>query len=193
MLDAAVQTGVMPLSEFIARHSESPFELIDGVKVPMSPTRSGHTYIIHLMLFALHDHVQENNLGEVYAEAVFILEDKPDWVKGSRTPDLSFFARERIEAYRAAHPDWKDKPFVLVPDLVIEAPSSTDLYSAVRKKVEQYLAAGVRLVVIIDPETEQVELWQPGSRQIVTLRAEDIFSAGDIIPGFSMPIGQIFA
>lgn len=50
----------------------------------------------------------------------------PNWVTGSRQPDVMFSTAERINAYKEANPDWKRKPYVLVPDLVVEVMSVND-------------------------------------------------------------------
>lgn len=54
--------------------------------------------------------------------------------------------------YKAENPDWRDKPFILVPDLVVGVISSSDKYTEVAAKVDKYLEDGVRMVWIADPK-----------------------------------------
>lgn len=63
-----------------------------------------------------------------------------------------FFEKNRLAAYKEQTPDREEKPFVLVPDLAIEIVSKNDRYSDINDKVMLYLADGVRLVWVIDPQ-----------------------------------------
>jgi Uma2 family endonuclease len=58
-------------------------------------TRSGRTgfYIAH----TLADCVDERELGEVFTEVPFVLVDGPNWVKGSRTPDVMFYSQAQLD------------------------------------------------------------------------------------------------
>ena len=184
----------MTIDEFIRVYDqEGPFELIDGEQRPMSPPVAGHSSAASTLFLRLGNHVNANGLGKVFLEAVFVLEDVPGWVKGSRVPDLTFYSAERLSAYQTAVPDWKSKPFILVPDLVVEIISPTDRYSDVQDKVELYLHDGVKVIWVLDPQRSRITIYSQNSKQQITLSAEDSLDGGDIIPGFSIPVADIFA
>lgn len=65
----------------------------------------------------------------------------------------------RIQAYKAADPDWRKKPFVIVPDLGIEVISPGDSYIDVDEKVERYLSEGVKLVWVMNPRNRSVTVY----------------------------------
>jgi Uma2 family endonuclease len=61
-------------------------------------------------------------------------------------------------------------------------------------KAQRYLAAGVRLVWIIWPRSQQVDLWLPGdTKPATTYTAADMLDGRDIVPGFVYPIAELFA
>mgnify|MGYP001267636373 CR=1 FL=1 len=189
---APVRLG-MPLDEFLAQSSAQPFELIDGERIDKMPTAAEHAMVIRMLLMLLYGHVIARQLGEVFAEATFILPNRedPNWVKGSRTPDLMFYSAERFATYISAEADWRARPFALVPDLVIEVISPTDTYSAVSAKVDVYLRDGVRLIWIVDPQRRKAAVHTPG-QPMQQLDEGNTLSGGEIIPGFTLLLADLF-
>jgi Uma2 family endonuclease len=55
-----------------------------------------------------------------------------------------------------------------------------------------YLQAGVRLVWLVDPASRTVSVFRPDAAPR-TLGEGDILDGGDILPGFSLPVAEIFA
>ena len=184
----------MPLDEFIQMSSETPFEIINGERFPRLPTVSGHNYIIHLLYQFLLAHLTLHKLGKCFIEATYILPDRFDsnWVTGSRIPDLLFISAERWDAYLSANADWREKPYLLVPDLVIEVISPTDIFSKVDEKVDAYLADGVRLVVLIDPQRRKAILYAPDAEQPLHLAGNATLNLSEVIPDFQIALPQLF-
>jgi Uma2 family endonuclease len=124
----------------------------------------------------------------------FILPDTYDknWVSGSRIPDVMFVRREKLEAYKQQNPDWEDKPYILLPDLVIEIVSPNDSYTEIDDKVGLYLKDGVGLVWVINPQNKTVSVHSPDNRSI-RLTVKDTLNGSDVLPEFSIPVENIFA
>jgi Uma2 family endonuclease len=78
-----------------------------------------------------------------------------------------------------------------IPDLVAEVRSKNDRPKEVADKVADYLAAGARLVWVLDPPTQTVTAHRPG-------QAPQVFSAGHtltadgVIPGFAAAVADLF-
>jgi Uma2 family endonuclease len=181
--------------EFIRIYEEEgPFELIDGERIVMSPPKFGHSYTAYLALLAFIDFIRPRQLGEVFPETPFVLTtpDDPNWVSGSRVPDLMFIRRERLEAYRQANPNWKEQPLALVPDLVVEIVSPTDRYTDINKKIERYLEDGIPLAWVLDPQRRAVTVHEKGKAQATTFSAGQILTGGEVIPGFEIAVSSIF-
>ncbi len=185
-----IHTEKLILEDFIHLYeTEGPFEIINGERIPMSPTLPEHGKIVKRLVKALLV-CEEEGKGEVFFEQPFVLVDKPQWVKGSRVPDVMFFEASRLKVYREQNPDENEKPYALIPDIAVEVVSKTDSYTVLSQKVDIYLQDGVKIVWVIDPRRRVVEVYQ-GSRK-TTLTENDTLTAGDIIPGLSIAIVSIF-
>lgn len=192
MTDAPVMAGVMTLDEFIRRSDqEGPFEILDGEIVPKIPTVSIHSKTIKRFLLVLLPFEQQG-VGEVFQEATFVLMDTPQWVRGSRIPDLMFVVAEKLKAFEQNTPDADNKPYILVPDLVVEVVSPTDSYSDINKRVARYLNDGVRLVWVADPQTKAVTVHLPDNPQQTTLTGDMLLTGGDVLPQFSIKVAALF-
>lgn len=191
MTDAiAIQTGQLTLDEFIRLYAqEGPFEIINGERVKLMPPVTIHGIIIKRLMNWLRAY-EENGVGEAFSELPYVLVDTPDWVKGSKVPDVLFFRAERLARYREVTSGWENKPFILVPDLVVEVTSEHDRYTDINQKVELYLQDGVQLVWVIDPKRRKVAVHQPHAQ--TTLSEKDALTGGDVIPGFEAPVSAIF-
>lgn len=79
-----------------------------------------------------------------------------------------------------------------MPDLVIKVISPTDLYSDVERKIAAYLADGVRMVVVVDPQLQRVTVDLPdGTRR--KLAGDAALDLGAMIEGCALPLAEIFA
>jgi len=78
-----------------------------------------------------------------------------------------------------------------IPDLVVEVVSKNDTRPALDRKVQDYLAAGVRVVWVTDPSTVTIAVHTRGARPVV-LGAGDVLTAADVIPGFHLPVTDAF-
>lgn len=182
----------LTMDEFIRRYDqEGPFELIDGEIVPKMPNISIHAKTIKRTFLALLPY-EQRGLGEVFQETTFVLTDNPEWVKGSRIPDVMFVSKARVTAFENEIPDADSKPYIFVPDLVVEVVSPTDTYSEINEKVKRYLRDGVRMVLVVDPQTREIALHTLGSSQHTILSDDDVLRAEDILPGFALKVSELF-
>lgn len=189
----AVQERVgMPMEAFIRQFEAAPFELIDGERMLVVPPVALHVLILKVIYTALLKYEQTTGVGFAFSEAPFVLADVPDWVKGSRIPDASFYQAERWQAYLASTPDWSGKPFVLVPDLCVEIISTNDNYQDVDAKVDAYLSDGVKLIWVVNPRNQSVAVYTAGSDQFTRLTLGTTLTGGDLLPGFALSLRDIF-
>lgn len=185
--------SLLTVEEFMRLYSdEKPFEIVGGEIVPMTPQNTLSGMIAGELFIQLSAYVKPEGLGQVFIEVPFVMTLEPDWVTGSRVPDVMFVRAERIAQLEAHDPQWKTKPLALVPDLVVEIISPTDRASDVSKKVARYLQDGVRVVWLIDPEIQSLMIHTLGSNQITQLGGGDTLSGGEVIPGFEMVVGKLF-
>jgi Uma2 family endonuclease len=183
-------TQLMTLDEFIAEYHKQPFELVNGEKRLIMPGIAKHGLMIRALFLLLYNHCVAHQLGEVFQENPFVETYNSNWVKGSKTPDVLFFSAEKWKQYIEHEEKWQDKPFVLIPDLVIEVVSPNDVYTEIDEKVEEYLANGVNLIWIVDPQRQRVTVYHDDQYQRLT--AADILTGGDVLPGLKIVLGELF-
>jgi Uma2 family endonuclease len=73
----------------------------------------------------------------------------------------------------------------------VEVLSPNDLAYAVDEKIGEYLVAGVKLVWIINPERRWVTIHRADG-SVVRLKETDTLDCGQVVPGFSCAVGDLF-
>ena len=158
-------------------------ELVEGFLLSEPPPGAEHGRVEARIVGLVIAFVRANALGTVYCgDAGFVLARGPDTVRG---PDLAF-----VSAGRALNRSPGYLPGA--PDLAVEIRSPSDRAGDVRSKVADYLAAGTRLVWLVDPETRTVRVYRTLLEPRV-LRGTDELDGEDVLPGFRVPVAELFA
>jgi Uma2 family endonuclease len=171
----------------LLEYSHEPYqqELVDGILYEMEPPRAEHGYVASQVGDLLRRHAAEANLGVVFTSEVgFQLASDPDTVRG---PDVSFVARDRIPQSGIPRGYWPGPP-----DLAVEVVSPNDRRSQVEGKALGWLAAGTRAVVVLDPPLRTATVYRARD-DIRVVTAEERLDLGDVVPGWSARVGELFA
>jgi Uma2 family endonuclease len=80
----------------------------------------------------------------------------------------------------------------LAPDLVVEVASPTQYKPDLADKAQRWLGRGVRAVWVVWPDRRELDIWIPGTDEPHTLHDEEVLDGGDVIPGFRLPLGQLW-
>jgi len=155
-------------------------ELIDGRIVPLSPTNPEHGRIEANVARVLGNFVSAQNLGCVLVGEVGIFtRSNPDRVRGA---DVVFISHAQYERRT------KTRGFLdVAPELVVEilSPERPDT----DQKVVEYLAIGVRVVLVVDPAGRTISAHRPND--LVTLYSEpDVVPCEDVLPGFRLRVAE---
>ncbi|OAI43110.1 hypothetical protein AYO38_02755 [bacterium SCGC AG-212-C10] len=102
-----------------------------------------------------------------------------------RFPDVSFVAAEKLPN-GIPHRGWLTVP----PDLVVEVCSPNDEAEEVQTKVRVWLEGGARLVWVIFPASRQIAVHRM-DRTGKTLVDGDMLDGEDVLPGFTVPVGEL--
>jgi len=79
----------------------------------------------------------------------------------------------------------------LCPDFVIELLSSSDSLKTTQEKMKEYIDNGVRLGILINRKSRQVEIYRPG-KEVEVLDSPDTVSGEDVLKGFVLHLGMIW-
>lgn len=159
-------------------------ELLRGELAMMSPPGFEHGRIALRLGGRLSAYVEKQSLGVVVGgDPGFLIAQDPDTV---RAPDVAFIGSDRVPGTPI------DGYFQGAPDLAVEVLSPTDRAGEVLAKVQDWLDAGCRAVWVVDPKTRTVTVYHSRT-EIVVLRESDELTGGEVVPGFAVPVAEIFA
>ncbi len=170
------------LPEFNAR-----YELVDGKLVKKFMPGGEHGTIARRINKRVNLLDPDDQLGLMYFDTTFNVGS--GWMP---IPDLAYIKAGHIPAIT-------QKALKCVPDLVVEIHSPSDLRSkaereATERKIRDWQAVGVPLIWAINPEKKIVEVYHADQPQPVQqLGPNDELDGEDIIPGFKLKLGELFA
>jgi len=105
-----------------------------------------------------------------------------------RSPDVSWVLRKKWENLS----EYEKRRFSrLVPDFVIELRSLSDSLKTLKKKMAEYIANGVRLAWVIDPDEQKVYVYRANG-EIEVLNNPEMVSGEDVLNGFELKVRDIW-
>jgi Uma2 family endonuclease len=159
------------------------FELVEGVLLEKTAgfIQSG---LAGFLLGVLNAYVIPRNLG-IVTGADGTVELMPGLV---RIPDVAFTNWDRLPGRR-----YPTAPIPrLAPNLAIEVLSRSNPPAEMGVKRQDYFTAGVELVWEIDPEARTVAVYTSVT-PVTTLTLIDTLDGGTVLPGFTLPLQELFA
>ena len=158
-------------------------ELIDGtlVEKAMGFRESG---LAGLFIELLRQFVRKYKLGIVTApDGTYEL--APGLV---RLPDVAFISWDRLPDRRyPANPIPK-----VSPNLAVEVLSKGNTRAEMARKRDDYFKAGVQLVWEVNSRKRIIRVYAEAT-EYTELAAGDILSGQDVLPGFAVPVSELFA
>ena len=159
-------------------------ELIRGVLCERVSAGHEHGEIASELNFQLRGYVRPRRLGRVAgSDAGIRLQRNPDTV---REPDVYYISAERLPLHARV-----TGYLEIAPDIVAEIVSPSDSQKEVNDKTRMWLSYGVSIVWEIYPAERAIMVHRSGA-PAVTLTEDDTLDGGDVLPGFSCPLREIF-
>jgi Uma2 family endonuclease len=161
-------------------------EIIDGeLHVTPNPVRK-HEMAAGSVHKHLRSFLEKNPLGTVYSAPFSVVLSDTDIVE----PDLVFVSAEHAAAVT-------DDGIEGAPDLVVEVLSGPTRRIDETVKRGLYEEAGVREYWLVDPDERTVRIWRAEKQLFappldLMALAEDAIES-PLLPGFSLPLPQIFS
>ena len=181
----ARQKTLLTAEEFyrLYSHKDGRYELVDGEVVEMAPVfrRHGRTASNIDGAFNLYSRRRGEGWSEV--EVGYRVRSSPDTVRG---PDVSLIL--------TGQPDNEDEGSGFVPgapDIAVEVVSPWNSAPEIARKVREYLAAGSQRVWVAYPSTRIIAVHRADGT-VLTYTSDDVITDENLLPGFSLPLSDIF-
>jgi Uma2 family endonuclease len=156
-------------------------ELVNGTLVE-KPMGFYESLLAAALIRILGTFVEARNLGVVSAG------DGPMRLRVGvvRLPDVAFVSRERFEGKLPLEPIPS-----IAPDLAVEVLSESNTRKEIEDKIDEYFAAGTRLVWISDPIKRSATAYRaPDQPEHIDLGG--ILRGADVLPEFELPLAELF-
>lgn len=166
------------------------YELVNGEIKQMTPPGGEHGDKTMRFSIPFGYYVYKHKLGKVLAaETGFKIDNY-----NVRAPDCAFVGNERLRQYGGI-----PKGYVsFAPDIAVEVVSPGDTKKEVREKAEWWLNVGTSLVWVIDLKRKFVTAYYATEDSVLNYTVTE-YKAGeqldgfDIVPGFTLPVEDIFS
>ncbi|MGB7445212.1 MAG: Uma2 family endonuclease [Coleofasciculaceae cyanobacterium] len=174
---------IKDLERLQAEHPDYRMELVGGEIIVMSPSGLESDEVAAAIIAQLSHWVRPRKLGRVTASSAgFIL---PNTEKDVRAPDASFIRAEKLKRTTENYAQ-------LVPDLIFEVKSKSDSLTKLRQKIQDFLALGTQVGVLVDPRTRTMEVYRPDAEKVV-LHDGDVLRVPELLPGWELPVAEVWA
>ena len=180
----AVQERLYSSADLLALPCDDKrYELVKGQLIEMSPTGGVHGLLTNRVSYLVTILVEKDDLGQVFgAETGFRLAENPDTVRGI---DVAFISKANLKPITEDY-------YPGAPDLAVEIVSPGNTKSEMHAKVKEYFDAGARLVWIMYPKSRVIYAYR-SPRDVQILESDETLTGGDVLPGFSVKVADIFA
>ena len=158
------------------------YELVDGVLV--EKTMGCYESILALEIaYFFQKFLDQRDLGIVAGEGGMIR-----FPPGVRIPDVSFIAWTAVLS-----PAELQVPVLgTAPDIAVEVLSKKNTRKEMARKLREYFDAGVKQVWVLHPKKRTMQVYT-GVDQFKVIDETGIVDGGDVLPGFTMRVSDIFA
>ena len=181
-----MEPRLLTAEEFMQQDDlEAPVELVRGVVSDLPFPSPRHGQVCCTIGCAIGAYVDQGRLGHIMSNHTCIVTERnPDTV---RCCDICYVSQTRIPSIKE-----RDGFFLPAqPDLIVEVRADYDRWIDMLEKAVEYLNSGVTVVCVLDPTTETSRIYR-SDRDEEQLKNGDLVRFEDVLPGFSVPLKQLF-
>ena len=158
------------------------YELVDG-EIVGSEKEFGHGRICYQLGVELNHAAEKSRSGIVVASSTGFRMRSGNVL----CPDASFISIARIRAIGGM----PDGFFEGAPDLAVEVLSPNDRIHALHRKLVKYFENGTKLCWVVNPKEETVYVYHSPARDTILTKV-DTLDGEDVVPGFKLPVSELF-
>lgn len=173
---------LMTGEDLFRRPDLGPCELVNGRVVPLAPRGYVQGFVQSKLARELDSWVEQNRQGRVLSGEVGIyIRRNPDTV---RAADVLFISSSRFAGQGPS--GYLD----VAPELVVEVLSPDDRWSEVTEKIQDYFAAGVARVWVVDSKRRKLHAYRSPD-EVEQFGEGQILTDEEILPGFRLAISAL--
>jgi Uma2 family endonuclease len=172
-------------AEFVDRPENAGrwWELDRGRVIEMPPPKPQHGTVCGWVAYHLWSYAIRRGRGRVTTnDTGLIVEQNPDTVRGV---DIMFFD-ESVPLTQITRRYEQQ-----LPVLVVEVWSPSDRRNQMNRRVAQYMARGIPIVWLVDPDDLSVAVHRPGVVPVVA-EWDDELTGFDLLPDFRCKVADLF-
>jgi Uma2 family endonuclease len=180
---SARSRSLVSAAEF-ARLARYPYaELVRGEIVEMPPAQFRHGFICMRLATRIGAYLEQHPSGWLVGNDTGIITTRnPDSVRGA---DLAYYSYDRLPA-NAMPTGYAEA----APNLVVEVKSPGNRWAELQEKAQEYLRAGVDIVLLIDPEVEVAEMIRQ-TLPVEVVSSTDSIRVTELLPGFEVSLAEL--
>jgi Uma2 family endonuclease len=173
----------LSLEEFLRLPEAEPALEYEAGEVTQKVSPRGRHAILQLELGGLiNQHARPRRLALAFSEL------RTTYDRRSTVPDVAVYVWDRI----ARTPDGQlADDYHAPPDLAVEIASPEQSATALLRKCLWYVAHGVRVALLVDPDDLTVLSFRPGAVPR-PLRGDDAIDLSDLLPDFELTVSALF-
>ena len=172
------------MNEIVLPETEPETEwVLDRPLQKVSPTRR---HAVVQLAVAMRLVAWARDRGQVGTEWRFRITPRGEFTR-PLVPYVAYVANERLASLPPAE---RETPLI-PPDIAVEIRSPDDRSRDIEHKIQVYLAAGVRMVLIVDPDVRTIESFEAGEQPRVH-GGHDCFRS-ELFPDLTFSVEEIFA
>lgn len=160
------------------------YELVNNQLIDMGNSGALHGHICSTLMILLGSYIRSQKLGLLFDSSTgFKMQNG-----NTRSPDLAFFAKNRLQGLTTLPTGFLEG----APDLAVEVLSPGNTVEEIDGKITEYFANGTRLMWVINPQQRYILVYRSPQEPDRLLKTADHLTGEDVIPGFSLPITELF-
>ncbi|HZZ77308.1 MAG TPA: Uma2 family endonuclease [Gemmataceae bacterium] len=166
-------------------HDDDLYEVIGGKRVLLSKKSAYCALIAGQLAYHVGNFADSKQAGRIAIKGLFHLTSNCD-----RRPDVAFVSYGRWLSTRSV--PRTDDAWNVVPNLAAEVISPRDSAEGVEQKISEYFKAGVEIVWVVHPSQNKIHVYDSPT-QIQVLTISDVLDGRPALPGFRLPLVELFA
>lgn len=180
----ALPTGRISLEEFLAVPEEKPaLEYFDGVVTQKVSPERDHSSLQYEICHWINSAARPRKLAYAFPEL------RTTHGGASLVPDVAVYTWERIPRQRSAR---GTIDVTTPPDIAVEIASLRQGRRKLLDRCRWFVEQGARRSLLVEPRRASITVVGKDGEPRV-LRGDDILDLGDVIPGLSLVVSDLFA